>query len=91
MPGFDGTGPRGMGPMTGGGRGFCLSGRRLDASYPYRFHRGMGGGYRYRETALPAVPSAPEDLLSSLREEIRSLSEKVDKLASNSKEKPSNS
>ena len=23
MPGFDGTGPRGMGPMTGGGRGFC--------------------------------------------------------------------
>ena len=23
MPGFDGTGPRGMGPMTGGGRGSC--------------------------------------------------------------------
>jgi len=23
MPGFDGTGPRGMGPMAGGGRGFC--------------------------------------------------------------------
>ena len=23
MPGFDGTGPRGMGPMTGGGRGYC--------------------------------------------------------------------
>ena len=23
MPGFDGTGPRGRGPMTGGGRGFC--------------------------------------------------------------------
>ena len=23
MPGFDGTGPRGGGPMTGGGRGFC--------------------------------------------------------------------
>ena len=23
MPGFDGTGPNGMGPMTGGGRGFC--------------------------------------------------------------------
>jgi len=25
MPGFDGTGPRGMGPMTGGGRGFCAA------------------------------------------------------------------
>ena len=24
MPGFDGTGPRGMGPMTGGGRGMCV-------------------------------------------------------------------
>lgn len=24
MPGLDGTGPRGMGPMTGGGRGFCV-------------------------------------------------------------------
>ncbi len=23
MPGFDGTGPRGMGPMTGGARGWC--------------------------------------------------------------------
>jgi len=23
MPGFNGTGPMGMGPMTGGGRGFC--------------------------------------------------------------------
>ena len=23
MPGFDGSGPRGMGPMTGGGRGYC--------------------------------------------------------------------
>lgn len=23
MPGFDGTGPWGMGPMTGGGRGLC--------------------------------------------------------------------
>jgi hypothetical protein len=23
MPGFDGTGPRGAGPMTGGGRGYC--------------------------------------------------------------------
>ncbi len=23
MPGFDGTGPRGLGPLTGGGRGVC--------------------------------------------------------------------
>jgi len=24
MPGLDGTGPRGAGPMTGGGGGFCV-------------------------------------------------------------------
>jgi hypothetical protein len=24
MPGLDGTGPRGNGPMTGGGEGFCI-------------------------------------------------------------------
>lgn len=23
MPGFDGTGPLGQGPLTGGGRGYC--------------------------------------------------------------------
>ncbi len=26
MPGFDRTGPRGSGPLTGGGRGVCVSG-----------------------------------------------------------------
>jgi len=24
MPGYDGTGPRGRGPMTGGGNGYCM-------------------------------------------------------------------
>ena len=26
MPGFDGTGPMGLGPLTGRGRGFCPTG-----------------------------------------------------------------
>lgn len=25
MPGFDGTGPAGMGPMTGWGQGYCMN------------------------------------------------------------------
>jgi hypothetical protein len=33
MPGFDGTGPMGRGPRTGGGRGFCAPG--IGARYPY--------------------------------------------------------
>ncbi|MDD4731214.1 MAG: DUF5320 domain-containing protein [Desulfovibrio sp.] len=36
MPGFDGTGPQGQGPMTGGGFGRCTGGTGLG--------RGMGRG-----------------------------------------------
>jgi len=43
MPGFDGTGPRGMGPMTGGGRGFCSP---------------WGRGAAMRAGAIPPYPGA---------------------------------
>ena len=60
MPGFDGTGPAGGGPMTGWGLGRCNSG----ASYGFErsgsrrsvgFGYGRGRGYRhmYWETGLP--------------------------------------
>jgi len=57
MPGFDGTGPMGMGPMTGGGRGFCspwgIRGARQGYGVPRR------GGYRYPYyTAAPFVPGS---------------------------------
>jgi hypothetical protein len=44
MPGFDGTGPRGMGPMTGGGRGFCAVPIRT-AWWPYRVPRSADYAY----------------------------------------------
>ncbi|OGX17910.1 MAG: hypothetical protein A3K83_07960 [Omnitrophica WOR_2 bacterium RBG_13_44_8b] len=58
MPGFDGTGPMGMGPMTGGGRGFCVapvSGIRPGAFGRRFFGRGGGRGRRrwYYATGLP--------------------------------------
>jgi hypothetical protein len=50
MPGFDKTGPRGEGPMTGGGFGIC-TGRvsaedasRLGRGYARGMGRGFGGG-----------------------------------------------
>jgi len=59
MPGFDGTGPAGMGPMTGRGQGQCASyvgsyrpwGRRTS----YGWGRGGGRGWRHRfwATGLP--------------------------------------
>ena len=49
MPGFNGTGPMGAGPMTGGGRGYC---NPYGRSYGGRsfgggrgFGRGFGAGY----------------------------------------------
>ena len=69
MPGFDGTGPRGMGPMTGGGRGFCaiplpgVYARR--AAYP---SYGMPWSTPYYG-AGPAVPGAVPFAPQMIREE----------------------
>jgi len=41
MPGFDGTGPRGQGPMTGGGRGYCIM---PTGEVARQFGRGAYGG-----------------------------------------------
>ncbi|NSW56982.1 MAG: DUF5320 domain-containing protein [Armatimonadetes bacterium] len=49
MPGFDGTGPRGMGPMTGGGRGFC-TGYAQSMGYP-RYP--VYGGYPIAPGMMP--------------------------------------
>ena len=58
MPGFDRTGPVGMGPMTGGGRGFCASPRpgMVNPSFMRGFFgRGGGRGRRnwFYATGLP--------------------------------------
>ncbi len=44
MPGFDGTGPRGAGPMTGGARGYCNADRAVGSANMPR-GRGYGRGY----------------------------------------------
>ena len=48
MPRFDGTGPWGAGPMTGGGRGFCSpAGGQYMPIYARRLGRGRGSrGWR---------------------------------------------
>jgi len=68
MPGFDGTGPRGMGPMTGGGRGFCspwgigtaLRGYGVSPAvgYGYPYYRGAGAPYPFYGAPATA-PGAP--------------------------------
>ncbi len=60
MPGFDGTGPAGSGPMTGGGRGYCCYAGSYNFGRPRLrqgtgFGYGRGRGYRhiFWETGLP--------------------------------------
>ena len=59
MPGFDGTGPRGMGAMTGGGRGFCNP--RGIGINNYSFRRGYGyrGIMNYPANRPPLRPEVP--------------------------------
>ena len=56
MPGFDGTGPRGMGPMTGGGRGFCSPWGIGAAPRRYGVPPGIGYGSPYYSGAAMPNP-----------------------------------
>lgn len=93
MPGFDGTGPRGMGPMTGGGRGFC-SPWRIGTTFrrgivppypgvPYAPYRGYGA-MPYWATAPGATPSAPqmprEQELDFLKKEAQATKEQLEQI-----------
>ena len=82
MPGFDRTDPRGMGPMTGGGRGLCNA-RIVEVGY-----RGFGMGFRgnsppwpyvgrgrggYARCRYPGFISAPDYLYTGRYQEIDEL------------------
>jgi len=55
MPGFDGTGPAGMGPMTGGGRG---KGRGMGMVSGI----GIGGGIKPIERTSASAVGKEQDL-----------------------------
>jgi len=46
MPGFDGTGPVGFGPRTGGGRGYCPPGGQYKRPYGYGIRYALRGAGR---------------------------------------------
>jgi hypothetical protein len=92
MPGFDGTGPRGTGPMTGGGRGFCSPWGIGATSRPYGRFQGRGYGYHrwgygypYYGAVPTTVPFAPSmtreqeiDLLKSQAQAVKSQLEQIE-------------
>jgi hypothetical protein len=91
MPGFDGTGPMGMGPMTGGGRGFCsprgpgVSPRRYSffRRTPYAYPRHWAYGFRpfaprmTREQELEFLKSEAQ----ALRDDLKELETEIGKLS----------
>lgn len=93
MPGFDGTGPRGMGPMTGGGRGLCSPWGRgagfrrgiapLYPEVPYAPYRGFGA-MPYGATAPWEAPFAPqmtrEQELGLLKQDAQATREQLEQI-----------
>ncbi|MDD3436772.1 MAG: DUF5320 domain-containing protein [Candidatus Gastranaerophilales bacterium] len=73
MPRGDGTGPRGMGPMTGRGLGNCSPGVRRGLGLAVGL--GLGLGLRRRFRRLWGTNTAPNDELSILKSQASLLEE----------------
>lgn len=92
MPGKNGTGPKGMGPMSGSGTGCCLGAAKID-SFSVGHGRGCGrglerrsnggGGQRCRRGAAE-MTAEPENLrrqVDSLQEQLDLLRRSLDEMA----------
>lgn len=93
MPGYDGTGPTGSGPMSGGGRGVCRSkGRRSGFTDETngqrgrmrwcrgsRFARSCGFG-RFDGSGIRPVSMEPESHHERLEAEVNELRTVIDDL-----------
>ena len=79
MPRLNGTGPQGMGPMTGRGLGPCGGGRG--------YGRGMGCGYgygmpwSYRQPTANEEKEMVEDDIAALKEELKAAEERLAELS----------
>jgi len=93
MPGFDGTGPRSMGPMTGGGRGYCNpAGYRPRMGFFSRFRtfgRPWGAGYappEYYQGAPYGNSMSREQEVDFLRDQANMLKDQLQGIESRVKE-----
>ncbi|MFC1958051.1 DUF5320 family protein [Chloroflexota bacterium] len=97
MPGLDGTGPMGMGPMTGGGRGFCAV--PLRSAWPAYTGRGfavpyaapLGMSYYGVPAFTPQITREEEleylqGLAQSMREDLKEIEGKIQQIESKKEE-----
>jgi hypothetical protein len=78
MPGFDGTGPAGQGPMTGRGMGPCSG----NAGYGQRFGGRRGFGFRQWFSPKNNLRDLEEEK-SSLEQTLQTIKEEISALKSN--------
>jgi len=79
MPGFDGMGPLGDGPLTGGGRGYCISPvSKRRASLPF-FNRRPG--YLFRLGLGFKEKMFLERQAEYLREQLRMLEDRLEDIS----------
>lgn len=101
MPGGDGTGPRGMGPMTGRGAGFCTGYSTAGyANTVFGFGRGRGrglgwrgafaNGYYENQYLREITPKQEAEALKSqakiMQDEINAINERIKEIETVSKE-----
>jgi len=89
MPGRDGTGPMGCGPMTGGRRGFCgdasvFPGRGGGRGRRNQFYAtGLTGWQRAQADAQATAPTGDTpDTLARVEEKLTQVLERLDRLES---------
>ena len=91
MPGGDGTGPMGMGPMTGGGRGYCVAPVSEIRTRPFGrrfFGRGCGRGWRNQldATGLPRWARGANEAetlkeeADFIKEELKAIQDRIETL-----------
>ena len=87
MPGFDGTGPRGMGPMTGGRRGFCnppgfgFAGRRFGISWGTPFYTNPYAFQAFTPGFMPFAPMQSQKYeLNMLKQQAQILKEQLQEI-----------
>ena len=91
MPGLDGTGPYGTGPMTGGGRGFCAvpirSAWPAYAGMGFQMPYGVPWGLSYHRAPSLAPQVTPEgeldylkDLVQSMRDDLKDIEARIQEI-----------
>ncbi len=86
MPGFNGTGPRGTGPMTGKGRGFCNPCGMFAGTKPYRFNRRAPEAIPFSETRVTATNMTRGEEIEFLKNQTAILKKQIGTISNNIKE-----